>query len=148
VIAPLVAIVCGLIIAYMVEDVRMEAKPQPTGASIAPLGYVTGHLEACAALPFGRPVTPGMVTVLRGTESWKPTGHGSYQLVLPKAAVAHQYISNNYSQTFSFTLPPGRYVLVGRYKAEAPAKVGPMTFTDVTVAIGAVIHADLPDLCE
>ena len=145
--APLVAVVCGLLIAHMVQDVRMEAKPQPTGVSIAPLGYVTGHLRPCAGAPFGRPVTPGMVTVLRGRETWKPTGHGNYQLVLPKTAVAHQYISNNYSQTFMFTLPPGQYVLMGRYKAELPGTVGMMTFTDVTVSVGQIARVDLPDMC-
>lgn len=149
-IALLVGVVGGLLVAHMVEDVRMEvkAKPAPTGASIASLGVVIGHLDACAALPSGRPVTPGMVTVYLGKETWKRTGHGGYQLVLPKTAVAHQYISNNYSQTFSFTLPPGRYVIVGRYKAEAPAKVGALTFSQVTIGIGQLVHADLPNLCE
>ncbi len=146
VIAPLVAVLCGVLIARTFSEYIHPPMPHRYPPSLAPdrTGIVTGHLDACAGLPFGRPVTPGMVTVLRGQESWKPTGHGDFQLVLPKTAVARQYISDNYRQTFRFVLPPGRYVIVGRYKAEA----GGLTFNEVTITAGKVVRADLPDLCE
>lgn len=149
-IAALVAAVCGVFLAG--RSLFPTHSPEPARSGPVSTGdyngVVVGHLDACAGLPSGRPVTPGMVTVYLGKETWKRTGRGVYHLVLPKTAVAHQYISNNYSQTFSFTLPPGRYVIVGRYKAEAPAKVGALTFSQVTIGAGQLIHANLPDLCE
>ncbi len=147
--ATFVLVAAGLLIAFTAQGGGRAAgpHPRPTGAA-GPAGVVTGHLAACAGLPFGHPVTPGTVTVLRGKESWKPAGHGTYQLVLPATAVAHEYISDNYRQTFRFALPPGRYVITGRYEAERPGTVGPLTLRDVTVSAGRIIRADLPNLCE
>jgi len=95
-------------------------------------------------------VTPGTVTVLRGTVTWKKSpGEGPYQtwrLNLPATpAVGEERITDNDRQVFSFALPPGHYVLVGRYDAAGPA---PRTFAQATVVAGRTVHIDLPDLCS
>jgi hypothetical protein len=91
------------------------------------------------------PVTPGTVVVLRGRLTWKPDGPGMWRLVFPQGpAVASEHISDNYDQTFRFSLSPGHYVLAGRYGSGS----GFVTFKEVTVTAGAVIRVDLPNLCK
>jgi len=143
-----VPVAAGFLVARTAPGTGRAGVPHPRAARPAsPTGVVTGHLAACAGLPFGHPVTPGTVTVLRGKESWKPLGHGSYQLILPATAVARAYISDNYRQTFRFVLPPGRYIITGRYRTKSPGTTGALTFRDVTVTAGRVIRADLPNSC-
>jgi len=124
-----------------------QARPRPAVAAVG-TGIVTGHLPACFgfAPPPGPPsVTPGTVFVLRGKLTWKPAGPGTQRLVFPSGpAVASQHISDNYDQTFRFALPPGHYVLAGRY---GPG-VGFSAFTQVTVTAGAVIQANLVSACK
>ena len=74
-------------------------------------------------------------------------------------SVVQQHISNNYTQVVRFALPPGRYVLVGRYAPvghparpiyEAPGgqyATTAMTMNQVTIAAGRVVREDLPDDC-
>jgi hypothetical protein len=149
----------------------------PAGLAIR-TGTVTGHLSACggpAILPgHPLPVTPGTVTVVRGTarNSRQPGGHqrvlvevasvhgpgqvaalvidvpGDDHIILPRGpAVARAYISNNYHQLFRFSLPPGTYVLIGHYGQApyAPGTYGP--YTQVSVIAGKTINADIPDDC-
>jgi hypothetical protein len=119
----------------------------PAGPAIR-TGTVTGHLSACggpAILP-GQPlpVTPGTVTVVRGTAI--NTGQS---IILPSGpVVARAHISNNYRQLFRFSLPPGTYVLIGRYGEPpyAPGTYGP--YVQVSVIAGKTLHADLPDDCR
>jgi hypothetical protein len=123
------------------------ARPRPASLA-AHSGIVTGHLSACFAIPpsNGRPrVTPGTVVALRGQVTEKPSGPGMWTLVFPKGpAVASERISNNYDQTFRFALPPGRYVIAGRY--DGWTGYGPNS--QVTVTAGATIRVNLPDVCE
>ena len=77
---------------------------------------------------------------LRGRETWKPDGHGTYQLQLPATVAARQHVGEN--QKFYFDLAPGRYVLVARYD-----RGNGMSFLDVSIAAGRVLHRDVPNLC-
>lgn len=123
-----------------------QAHPRPA-APAAGTGIVTGHLAACfGILPRnGHPIAPGTVVALRGQISWKPTAPGTWMIVYPKGpAVASQHISDNYDQTFRFALPPGHYVLAGRYDHGS----GYGTFREVTVTAGANLRVDLPNLCQ
>ncbi len=117
--------------------------PVPAGAT----GTVTGHLAACFGIPPRTkpwPDTPGTVVALRGRVTYKQVVPGSGTVVFPKGpAVASEHISNNYDQTFRFTLPPGHYVIAGRY--DGWPGYGP--FSEVTVTTGAAIRVELPDIC-
>jgi len=110
-------------------------------------GAVTGYIQPCEGLPIRLSYAAGTVTALRGRETWKPVGSESnrtyqtYRLVLPATVAARQHVREN--QRFSFNLPPGRYVLVGRYDNS-----GAMTDLDVTIAMGKVLHRDLPNTCK
>jgi hypothetical protein len=150
----------------------------PAGPAIR-TGTVTGHLSACIGppIPPGHPlpVTPGTVTVVRGTSrnSQQPGGHqrvlvevasvhgpgqvaaqvidipGYDHTILPSGPViARAYISNNYRQLYRFSLPPGTYVIIGHYghAPYAPGTYGP--YTQVSVIAGKTINADLPDDCS
>ena len=65
--------------------------------------------------------------------------------MFPKGpAVASQHISANYDQIFRFVLPPGQYVIAGRYHGA----VGYGPFSEVTVTAGADIRVDLANICE
>jgi hypothetical protein len=151
VIAVAIVAASGLLIA------RAVSRPSPVDRSYphtAPppsrTGVVTGRLEACRALPIGigpfknnpLPVTPGTVTVLRGQETWKPVGHGTYKLVLPTTVLARAYIGDNYHQMFHFMLPPGPYVLVGRYTSGNIISTWP-----ISVTAGTILHQDVPNEC-
>jgi hypothetical protein len=122
-----------------------QARPRPA-ALAAGTGIVTGHLAACFGIPpaNGRRITPGTVVALRGHITWKPTAPGTWMIVYPKGpAVASQHISDNYDQTFRFALPPGHYVLAGRYDPGS----GYATSREVTVTAGANLRVDLPNVC-
>lgn len=125
----------------------VQDRPHPALAAVR-TGIVTGHLQACFGIATKpRPVTPGTVFALRGTLTSMPDGPGTWRLVFPtEPAVASEHISDNYAQTFRFALPPGHYVLAGRYD-RAPED-GYATFTQVTITGGAVARADLPNLCK
>ncbi len=119
----------------------------PAGPAIW-TGTVTGHLSACdgpAILPgHPLPVTPGTVTVVRGTAR-----NSGQSIILPGGpVVARAYISNNYRQLFRFSLPPGTYVLLGHYGQApyAPGTYGP--YAQVSVIAGKTINADIPDDCR
>jgi hypothetical protein len=140
VLAAAVMALAGVLIGYAVPGTSHTAATRPVPAAIR-TGVVTGHLAACAGLPV-RVITPGTVTVLRGTVRWKLVSPGTWRLVLPTKVVASEHISNNYDQTFRFALPPGKYVLAGRYD-----RGNALTFHEVSVPAGKVIREDLPDVC-
>lgn len=135
----------GVLIAKAAGSSRAVVQSRPRAAAAAVTGIVTGHLAACFGVePPNRPVTPGTVVVLRGRITWKPVGPGSEQLVYPKGpVVAQEHISNNYDQTFRFALPPGQYVLAGRYDKGT----GYYTFSQVTVTPGTIARVNLPNMC-
>jgi hypothetical protein len=84
------------------------------------------------------------VVVLRGRLAWTPDGPGAWRLVYPEGpGVASEHISNNYTQTFRFALPPGHYVIAGRY--DGWSGYGPST--QVTVTAGGTLRVNLPDTC-
>jgi hypothetical protein len=103
-------------------------------------GGVTGYIDPCEAISTGLPYAAGTVTALRGQETWEPAGDGTYRLQLPATVAARQHVGQN--QKFYFDLAPGRYVLVARYDRGIA-----MTFLDVSIVAGRVLHRDLPDLC-
>jgi hypothetical protein len=126
---------------------RVAQAPSRPAALAAGTGIVTGHLAACFGIPpaSGRRITPGTVVALSGHITWKPIAPGTRMIVYPKGpAVASQHISDNYDQTFRFALPPGQYVLAGRYDHGS----GYGTFREVTVTAGANLRTDLPNLCQ
>ena len=141
----------GVLISRAVTSSHAAARAdqRPAGPA-AGNGIVTGHLAACSGIaPTARPgpVTPGTVVVLRGKITWKPDGPGAWHVVFPNGpAVAREHISDNYDQTFRFALPPGHYVLAGRYDPSAGS--GYATFREITVTAGATIQAELPDMCR
>ncbi len=180
----LIAAAAILSAAGVLITLTVPGTPHNAGA-IAPAGpatrtgTVTGHLSACigpAILPgHPLPVTPGTVTVVRGTarNSRQPGGHqrvlvevasvhgpgqvaaqvidvpGDDHIILPAGPViARAYISNNYHQLYRFSLPPGTYVLIGHYGQApyAPGTYGP--YAQVSVIAGKTINADLPDDCS
>jgi ribose/xylose/arabinose/galactoside ABC-type transport system permease subunit len=138
--AAAVMALAGVLIGYAVTGTSHTAAARPGPAAIH-TGAVTGHLAACTGLPV-KVITPGAVTVLRGTVTWKLVSPGTWRLVLPTEVVASEHISNNYDQMFRFALPPGKYVLVGRYDGG-----NAFTSDDVSVSAGKVIREDLPDVC-
>jgi hypothetical protein len=143
-----VAVTASVLIGRAITSAHAaQASPHPVPPA-AGTGIVTGHLAACfgiTPLNWRRYSTPGIVVALRGRLSWKPDGPGTWRLVYPRGpAVASKYISDNYDQTFRFALPPGRYVLAGRYGSDSAFA----TFREVTVSAGAVIRVDLPNLCK
>jgi hypothetical protein len=151
--AALVALAISAAVAVLigrpVSSTHAAAQLSPRPAlPAAGTGIVTGQLSACfGVVPQNGPlpVTPGTVVVLRGVLTWKPDGPGTWRLVYPPGpAVASEHISDNYHQTFRFALPPGHYVLAGRY-GSGP---GFATFRQVTVTVGAAIRVDLPNVCE
>lgn len=147
-IALAVMAVTGVLIGRAVTRPHTPAPASPRPAPLAAgSGIVTGHLAACFGAPPSHgplPVTPGTVVALRGRVSQKSAGPGTWMLVYPKGpAVASEHISNNYSQTFRFALPPGHYVIAGRYNGWS--SYGPST--EVTVTTGATIRVNLPDIC-
>jgi hypothetical protein len=124
-----------------------QTRPRSAAAG-AGTGIVTGHLAACFGIAptNGRRITPGTVVALRGQVTWKPTAPGTWMLVYPKGpAVSSQHISNNYDQTFRFALPPGHYVIAGRY-GNGPGSA--TTFREVTVTAGANLRVNLPNVCK
>jgi hypothetical protein len=146
VVALAVMAAAGVLIARAVTSSHAAAPARPRPARlVAHTGIVTGHLAACFGIPTTPPpVTPGTVVALRGVVTDKEVGPGSWIVVFPKGpAVASQHISNNYDQTFRFALPPGHYVIAGRY--DAGHSYGP--FNEVTVAPGATIRVELPNMC-
>lgn len=104
-------------------------------------GEVTGYIDPCEGVNVGLPYAAGTVTALRGTETWKPDGPGTWRLQFPADVAARQHIGEN--QEFNFDLAPGRYVLVARYD-----RGNAMSFLDVSIAAGRILHRDLPNLCK
>jgi hypothetical protein len=137
----------GVLVAWAVTGTHSPARSRPRAEAAAVTGIVTGRLSACFAIaPRNRPlpVTPGTVVVLPGRITWKPIGPGSEQLIFPKGPVpAQEHISDNYHQTFRFVLPPGQYVIAGRYGAATSY----YAFSQVTVAAGTVVRVNLPNVC-
>jgi hypothetical protein len=148
------AVIAGAaaLVVHAVSGSGRAATGRQRDVPAAATGVVTGHLSACqgAALPPGYPlpVTPGTVTVVRGTVSWKHSGPGTWQMIYPRGpAIAEQYIGNNYHQTFRFVLPPGRYVLYGRYRDGQYPNGTFGTYATVSVTTHHVVRVNLPDLC-
>jgi hypothetical protein len=140
--------VAGMLIARAVTGTRAVVQARPHAGAAAVTGIVTGHLAACYGVWMPNqppPVTPGTVVVLRGILTWKQVGPGTWQIVYPKGpVVAEEHISNNYNQTFRFALPPGHYVLAGRYDEGT----GFYTSSEVTVTAGRAVREDLRNVCK
>ncbi len=126
---------------------RGPSAPAPLAAHT---GAVTGYIDPCRGLGIARgpePYAAGTVTALRGHQTYELVGSESnrtyqtYRLVLPTAVAARQHVSEN--QRFYFDLPPGQYVLVGRY-----ADGNATTLLDVSISAGRVLHENLPDFCS
>jgi len=107
----------------------------------ARVGMVAGYIDPCEGVITGLPYAAGTVTALRGRETWKPDGQGTYRLQLPVSVAARQHVGQN--QRFQFDLTPGRYVLVARYD-----RGNAMSFLDVSITAGRLLHEDLPNQCK
>jgi hypothetical protein len=116
------------------------ARPVPLAARA---GRVTGYIDACRgiAIPGAPPYAAGTVIALRGRPTWKDNGPGTYRLQLPATAAARQHVAEG--QPFSFDLSVGQYVLVVGDDGRSV-----LSFVDVTVTAGRVLHQDLPNLCK
>jgi hypothetical protein len=114
------------------------SRPAPLTAHT---GGVTGYIDPCEGVNVGLPYAAGTVTALRGRETWKPDGPGTWRLQLPATVAARQHVAEDHQ--YSFDLAPGQYVLVARYE-----RGNAMTFLDVSIAAGRVLHRDLPNLCK
>ena len=150
-VAAAVLAAAGVLISRAVTSSHAAARGDQHPAGLAAgTGIVTGHLPACFGIaPTTKPgpVTPGTVVVLRGKITWKPDGPAAWHVVFPNGpAVASEHISDNYDQTFRFALPPGHYVLAGRYGPSTGSEYA--TFREITVTAGAAIRAELPDVCK
>ena len=122
---------------------------RPPGAGVARTGAVTGYIQPCQGkyVPLytstGARVFSAAATVeaLRGRESWKPLGSGSYRIVLPAVVAGYERVSQN--QQFRFDhLAPGRYVILARYTGGTAS-----TWLDVSVAAVRVADVLLPNMC-
>jgi hypothetical protein len=128
-------------------DALSGSRPAARGSSSRPTpptahtGGVTGYIDPCEGINAGLPYAAGTVIALRGQETWKPTGGGTYRLQLPAIVAARQHVGEN--QKFYLDLAPGQYVLVARYDRD-----NAMTFLDVPITAGRVLHRNLPDLCK
>lgn len=73
---------------------------------------------------------------------------GTWQLIIPKGPVlATEHIQNNYHQTFRFALPPGHYVLLGRYDGVNYPAGTFRTLAEASIAAGKIVRVDLPNAC-
>ena len=104
-------------------------------------GGVTGYIDPCEGIDIGLPYAAGTVTALNGREPWKPDGHGTSRLQFPATVAARQHVGENHK--FRFDLAPGQYVLLARYD-----RGNGISFLDVSIAPGRVLHRDLPNLCK
>jgi hypothetical protein len=109
-------------------------------------GAVVGGIAFCSGLapaPHGPTYVAGIVTVFRGTVTWKPVAPGTYLAVLPTARVAEQSVATN--STYRFVLDPGSYVLQAHYAGASANAIGP--FIGVTVRTGQVTDGSIPNVC-
>jgi hypothetical protein len=82
------------------------------------------------------------VEALSGQKYLKPTGDGTYRVVLPTVVAARERVSQN--QKFLLDhLAAGRYVILAQY---AGGNVS--TSLDVSVAPGQATEVDLPNTCK
>jgi hypothetical protein len=118
-----------------------RSSPSQPAPLTAHTGGITGYIDPCEGTNAGLPYAAGTVTALRGRETWKPDGPGTWRLQLPATVAARQHVAENHH--YYFHLAPGQYVLVARYD-----RGNAMSFLDVSVAAGRVLHRDLPNLCK
>jgi hypothetical protein len=139
----LTALGAGLAWASALHGSRPAARGAPSRPALlaAHTGGVTGYIDPCEGINIGLPYAAGTVTALRGQQTWEPVGDGTYRLQLPPTVVARQRVGEN--QKFYFDLAAGRYVIVARYDTG-----NVMTFLDVSIVVGRVLHRDLPNVCK
>jgi hypothetical protein len=118
-----------------------RSSPGQPAPLTAHAGGVTGYIDPCEGIGTGLPYAAATVMALRGRETWKPDGHGTRRLQFPATVAARQHVGENHQ--FHFDLAPGRYVLLARYD-----RGNGMSFLDVSIAAGRVLHRDLPNLCK
>ncbi len=118
-----------------------RSSPSQPAPLTAHTGGITGYIDPCEGTNVGLPYAAGTVTALRGRETWKPDGPGTWRLQLPATVAARQHVAENHQ--YYFDLAPGQYVLVARYD-----RGNAMSFLDVSIAAGRVLHRDLPNLCK
>ncbi len=108
-------------------------------------GVITGGIDACFGVPPKRSpgFVAGTVVVFGGSVTQVPWA-GGYRDVLPTDMVAKKTVAAH--QRYRFVLPPGRYVLVGRYAGVTSDQLGPWVATTVSVGEDAV--RDIPNECK
>jgi hypothetical protein len=117
--------------------------PQRPAPLAARTGRVTGYIDVCEgiAAPGTSHHAAGTVTALRGRYTWKDNGRGTRRFELPATVAARQHVAEG--QAFSLSLAVGQYVLVAPDGGR-----GDLSFVEVTVTAGRVLHQDLPNLCK
>ena len=132
----------GLVLAVLV--LLGMAACAPAVPPRPPTGVVYGNLDTCIAIPGpGTPqYSPGTVSAYPAAAyRGSPTAGGTVYSLSPRERSASMQVTPEHG--FSFTLPPGQYVLTGRYRSQAHG----MSILHVTVRAGARLHADIPDEC-
>jgi hypothetical protein len=142
--AAVIVAVAGVLVARPAgRTSHVTSRHEHAAPAVIRTGVVTGYLQACAAVRIAGVVTPGTVTALRGHATWIPAPGGGGRYALPTAFAGQEYISNNAEQPYRFALPPGRYVLVGRYlRTNGVAGV-----ENISITAGKTIHFDFGDPC-
>lgn len=104
---------------------------------------ITGGVLPCYGVPIanGPRYVAATITVFQGRVSWQDAGPSTRRDVLPTTVVAQQVVAEN--ATYRFTLPPGDYVLQGRFLSlDLAPSIG------TTGQAGQVLHVDIPNSCK
>lgn len=113
-------------------------------------GAVVGGIEPCSGLPpspGGPTYVAGMVRVLRGEVTWRPSGPGSLTAILPATQVDEQTVGTE--SRYRFVLNPGQYVLQAQYAGSrfaGPDAVRP--YIPIIVRAGTTLAASIPNECK
>jgi drug/metabolite transporter, DME family len=142
----------GLLLTPRLVTAGTLSLAEPLVAALAGIGFLQEHLAVPAVIGCGLLAVGLAFTSLRSSPARSRDRHAGaaagsapdVAATAPKGpAVASEHISNNYDQTFRFALPPGHYVIAGRY--DRSSGYGP--FSEVTVTAGATIRVELPNVC-
>ena len=117
--------------------------------AMARTGAVTGYIEPCSGPSFPIFTSTGArlfsaaatVEALRGRESMKPLGGGSYRIVFPAVVAARERVSQNQKFRFDY-LSPGQYVILAQYAGGYVS-----TSLEVAVIAGRTVDIYLPNVC-
>ncbi|MHB8323933.1 MAG: hypothetical protein ACYDHB_05845 [Candidatus Dormibacteria bacterium] len=141
------ALAAGLFAAGCQPGLDGAATPAPPAPTTIPSGegLITGGIDACFGVPPKQSpgFVAGTVIVFGGSVTQVPWAGGSRD-VLPTDMVAKKTVAAH--QRYRIVLPPGKYVLVGRYAGATSDQVGPWVAT--TLSVGEDVVRDIPNECK